>query len=792
MRNWTRTTGLLFLAAASVYSDPAIRVEVANAASPASSANPGETDVRLIEDTTAVANDATDPFAATAPTTVPAAPSSVSSSEVNLTDDGTVEIHVNEANLVEVLRMLSLQSQKNIVASKEVRGTVTANLYDVTVREALDAILHANGYAYREKGNFIYVYSVKEIQEMEKAERRPRTQLFRLYYTPAANAVNMIKPVLSPDAQVSVTTPASSGIEKGTDDMGGNEHATEDIIVVNDYPENLERVKAIIDEVDRRPQQILIEATILRAALKEDNALGVDFNFLGGVNFTDVVFNGAGQLVNGVVDSPVAYSEPTHSVGSGNNYTNNIQGGMKVGFVSSNVSVFLAALEGITDTTVLANPKVLTLNKQRGEITVGREDGYQTTTVTESASTQTVEFLKTGTRLVFRPYIGNDGYIRMEVHPEDSSGGLQTAANLPFKITTEVTANVMVRDGHTIVIGGLFRESSEISRAQTPFLGNLPLAGPLFRQQRDVTTREEVIILLTPHIIKDDAAYARASEEELANMEKLRVGTRRGMMPWGRERLAESWYDCAVQELAKENPSRKKALFYLNCATNLNPKFLEAMNLKQTLTGEQLSSVDNSSIRTFIKKQMLADARRREGDEPAEQVVPIEPATKPADEAPATQPVVDEDIAAEPRPQMTEAPATQPTTQPVAAADDVIVEPAEGMPEPLSQESEISVDEPAMTEPEFVALPDATEAHEMPEMVEAPKPVEAPEAVEAPELAEMPEAVEAEPMAEAPVMAEADETVEVEVVEVAPATQPAGTTTFVELPMEDEIPADGK
>ena len=85
-----------------------------------------------------------------------------------------------------------LQSQRNIVASKDVHGTVTANLYDVTVQEALDAILRANGYGYREKGNFVYVYTAKELAEMDKAERHMTTEVFRLYYTPASNAVTMI------------------------------------------------------------------------------------------------------------------------------------------------------------------------------------------------------------------------------------------------------------------------------------------------------------------------------------------------------------------------------------------------------------------------------------------------------------------------------------------------------------------------------------------------------------------------------------------------------------------------
>src|SRR5690606_11572140 len=407
------------------------------------------------------------------------------------------------ASLVEVLRMLSLQSQRNIIASKEVRGTVTANLYDVTVREALDAILHANGYAYREKGNFIYVYTVQELAEIEKAERKMNTEVFRLYYTPAANAVTMIKPVLSSTGQVAFTTAAASGIEEGGTDAGGNSHATEDILVITDYADNLDAVRRILKEIDTRPQQVLIEATILRATLTDDNALGVDINAVGGVDFSTVLAGTNGQINGGNFGGDVSVGDGyVIGGGTGNNFSSSVNGGMKLGFVNSDIAVFISALESITDTTVLANPKVLALNKQRGEVLVGREDGYITTTLTETAATQQVEFLQTGTRLIFRPFISRDGFIRLEIHPEDSTGGLN-AANLPFKSTTEVTSNVMVKDGHTIVIGGLFRESTSVTRSQIPVLGNLPLIGAAFRRQADVTEREEIIILLTPHIVKD-------------------------------------------------------------------------------------------------------------------------------------------------------------------------------------------------------------------------------------------------------------------------------------------------
>ncbi len=550
-----------------------------------------------------------EPTAEPAPEPVyPAAPAnraaSVTADDVRYSGPlGTVEIHVNDADVVEVLRMLSMQSQTNIIASRQVHGKVTASLYDVTVREALDAILASNGYAYREKGNFTYVYTAAELAQIQAAERKPETRVFRLFYTNAVNATNMIKPVLSPAGQVAVSEPAVGGLPTGAADTGGNSSTDQDMIVVTDYAENLDKIAAVLKEIDRRPQQILVEATILRASISDDNALGIDFNLVGGVDFTNI--KAAGGQITGTGDGTVVAGDTPRSIGTGNSFSSSVPGGLKAGIIGGDASVFVSALEGVTDTVILANPKVLALNKQRGEVFVGRDDGYKTTTVSETTSVQSVEFLKTGTRLLFRPFIADDGYIRMEVHPEDSDGGI-TAAELPFKVTTEVTSNIMVKDGHTIVIGGLFRDVSSTTKSQVPFFGNIPLAGALFRNQRDRTQREEVIILLTPHIVKDEIAYSDLSAEQLKAAEELRVGVRKGMMPWGRDRLAEGAYERAMTELAKPTPDRGRALFYLDAATNLNPKFLEAIQLKQDLTGRVVTSADNSSIRTFVSKSILA------------------------------------------------------------------------------------------------------------------------------------------------------------------------------------------
>jgi type IV pilus assembly protein PilQ len=624
MRKWNRTASLLFLAASAVYAGGAVQGIGTNVAIAASQDDTSSSNVRLMTapsvPSPATAQSATDGSVS------PAAPadaekgSSVTSSQVNVGPAGTVEIHVNDTKLVEVLRMLSMQSQKNIVATKEVTGTVTANLYNVTIPEALDAILTPNGFGYIEKDNFIFVYTKKQLDEMKKAQHKTKTEVFRLYYTSSTDAATLIKAVLSPDGKVQETVAAKTGIDSSATETGGNAHAGDDMLIVNDYPENLEKVRDVLKQIDKRPQQVLVEATMLAVNLTESNQLGVNFTVLGGVDFSTLSNVGSvgtgsglsqaltGGIAGGAANPAITQNAAANAVNDSGFIAGQAGGnGLQIGIVKNNVGMFISALEAVTNSTVLANPKVLVVNKQRGEVQVGSQIGYRdTTTQTETANTSSIKFLDTGIHLIFRPYIGDDGWMRLEVHPEDSSptsNGFDSGQ--PAKQTTQVTTNIMVKDGHTIVIGGLFRDTSAITKNQVPILGNLPLVGPLFRSQADSTQRQEIIILLTPHIIKDENAYADASAKMMDDVEKLRVGVRKGMMPWGRERLAESSYEKAVAEMNKVNPDRKKAIWYLNCATNLNPTFLEAINLKQKLTGHEVTDVDNSAIREFVRKQML-------------------------------------------------------------------------------------------------------------------------------------------------------------------------------------------
>ncbi len=540
-----------------------------------------------------------------------AKPAGEQSGPVKMTRPGTFEIHVQGADLRGVLQMLSTQGRKNIIATKEVAGEVTADLYGVTFDEALEAVLKSTGYVYVEKGNFIYVYTPEQLQEIRKAQRKVSVEVFHLSYVTAKDAKTLIEPVLSDQGAIALTPEAEMGIETSDTEAGGNSYATDDVLVVRDYKENIEKVRKIVQRLDVKPEQVLIEATILSAKLTEKNYLGIDMNTLAGIDFQSIGSatsnGGIGDMTTGGLESDALRGVRAGQVGT--DFSGIVpEGGVSIGFLSNDVSFFVRALESVTDVTVLANPKILVVNKQRGEVMVGNRDGYITTTITETTATQTVEFLETGTRLVVRPYVGKDGYVRMELHPEDSIGSVQVQGELalPSEETTEVTSNVMVRDGRTIVIGGLFREKTTTSRNQIPMLGDVPYLGAAFRGTKDETTRREIIVLITPHIIKQDAAEA-VGEQMKGNVYRYYIGSRKGVQWWARERIAQGYMRKARKAMRAGRP--QEALWYVDNALSLEPRMIQAVRLKERLT-EQAYWADefrHSSIKYLIKHIMMHD-----------------------------------------------------------------------------------------------------------------------------------------------------------------------------------------
>lgn len=511
---------------------------------------------------------------------------------VGVTPTGLLDVHVRDMAIGTLLELLSYQAQANIVTTTSVSGTISANLYGVSLEEALDAVLTPNHYAYRMCGKTAYVGTDEEIKAMQPP---PATRVFRLRYTAPAEAAAAVTSVLSENAIV-----IQSG---GEDDESGSStsktvsSAGTDYIIITDYADRLDVVEQLLAQIDRRPRQALIEATVLRATLNEGNQFGVDFTMLGGVDFQDV-----GGTSNASADLRTGQLPANDLQSTTFNVNTNFNGGMPgggftFGLVKDSVGGFIRALEDITDVVVVANPKLIALNKQQSEVIVGRRDGYVTTTVTETAAVQTVEFLETGTQIMFRPIINDDSTVRLSVHPKDSNGGL-TAANLPFEETTEAQAEVLVDDGETILIGGLFRERTVSTESQIPLLGDIPAAGLLFGNRSDQTVREEVIILLTVHVIDETQDEQDQYAELMEDIERIRVGSRRGLLGTGRERLAQAHFHEALKCL--EEGRVERALLNVRMTLHNQPKHLAAIKLEEQLLDERFWDDEGTRMRSFI------------------------------------------------------------------------------------------------------------------------------------------------------------------------------------------------
>ncbi|MEM9066349.1 MAG: secretin N-terminal domain-containing protein [Planctomycetota bacterium] len=522
---------------------------------------------------------------------------------INATEDEFfVELHVNDEDLANVLQMLSIQSQRNIIASNNVSATVTANLYGVTFYEALDAILHVNGFGYLERGSFIYVYTLDELQQIRNAQRQRVIEVIKLNYLTATDAAEFAAPMLSADGGQIKMNGATEDFSIPDDaPVGADTYAHDAVLVVYDYEENIDAIRSLIDQIDTRPAQVLVEATILQTNVTEANAFGVDFSIIANLDFEDFIglggplsttsglFDGVGEDANGNSIPLDPGNALQSSVGSN---VANIGGPatFQAGVLANNAAVFVRMLDEVSDTTILSNPKVLSLNRQPARVLVGRKVGFLSTTSTETSTTQTVEFLDTGTQLYFRPFITEDGMIRLELKPQVSEAVIReqtdatgAAVTIPDEITNEITANVLVRDGQTVVLGGLFRESTSLSRRQVPVLGDLPLIGGAFRGREDDVDKTEIVFMVTPSVVNDEV-LTDMGERGAEFADAARVGAREGLLPFSREkRTAQLLVEA---EDAARSGNTKKAMHKLRRAAAMDPTRAGLYVMQRDLGGE--------------------------------------------------------------------------------------------------------------------------------------------------------------------------------------------------------------
>jgi len=366
-----------------------------------------------------------------------------------------VTISVKNIEIKDLLEMFSRSRGLNIVCGEEVSGKVSLELHGVPFEKALQAAAAMVGCQAVKLDN---IYYVNKIFGNEENTIR-KVQAFRLDYAAPEEIEGVVRELLSETGKVTSYVPLRS-------------------VVVDDRPDVVERVETIVRNLDVPPRQVLIEARIMEARLSRDMHYGVDWSLLFSPG------KGHGEI------AVEGFTRPSDMSGEG----------LFMSWGKGDFVAAIEALEGVEELNTLAAPKLLAVDGTEAEIIIGGELGFRVVTTVENTIMQSVEFLQTGTQLKITPIIASDGNILMKVHPELSNGVIQE--DLPSKTTAEVTTDVLIKDGHTLFIGGLIRERREDVLKGIPLLKRIPVLGALFGRTVHSREKTELVTLITPRIVQ--------------------------------------------------------------------------------------------------------------------------------------------------------------------------------------------------------------------------------------------------------------------------------------------------
>lgn len=422
-----------------------------------------------------------------------------------------------------LLQVIADFTNFNVVTSDSVTGAVTLRLKDVPWDQALDIILQAKGLGMRKSGNVLWIAPKDEISAREKQELESkasieslesvRTQGFQMNYAKASDIAAQI---------------TASGSGSGTG--GGNsarilssrgsaiaEPRTNQLFVT-DVPAKLEQVQQLISKLDIPVRQVLIEARIVEADDRFGRSIGVR---LGGSDLRGVRGGDAGYSVGG--DNRVAFGGSYNAVSgttlesSGELNTVNTSfvnmpstgaGGFPaaafaVSLFSSAANRFLnleiSALEADGRGKIVSSPRVVTADQVKALIEQGTEFPYQTAT---SSGATAISFRKANLKLEVTPQITPEGNIILDVDVNKDSRGETTAAGIAIN-TKHVQTQVLVENGGTVVIGGIFELTEIDDTTKVPLLGDIPYVGNLFKNKSKTANKSELLIFITPRVISD-------------------------------------------------------------------------------------------------------------------------------------------------------------------------------------------------------------------------------------------------------------------------------------------------
>lgn len=453
----------------------------------------------------------------------------------------SVSLDLRDMDIVDVLKFLSLKGKFNIAVSKSIAGRVTLVMKEVTIGDALDIILKANALAYNRVNNIVYIMTAEEYLNSygKKFDDKTEVQILNLKYAKPSYVLaaldslksNVGKIVIDEDTGSVVLIDTKENLAKMIDVLGKMDRRTETVtyqlqyalakdlaaqlktkldaksvgsiqsddrsnqLVITAFPDRMQEVKEIIKQLDKPTKAVLIEVRILQVTLNPKYDYGINWS-----NPFAQATQGALRATNLLQSFPI--SSTVSSLGT--------LGSVTYGKVDPNmIQAEIQALKQVSNSRVIARPRLMVTNNEEANIHIGDTIPYVTSTTTGTGDTATVSeqinFIDVGIKLKVLPTINDDGYITMKVRPEISSRtkDVETPkkALIPQVNTTYVETNVIVKDEHTVIIGGLKQLTNKNSVQGLPHLMDAPIVGGLFRNQSKDYQDSEIVILLTPHIV---------------------------------------------------------------------------------------------------------------------------------------------------------------------------------------------------------------------------------------------------------------------------------------------------
>ena len=455
---------------------------------------------------------------------------------------GNITLDFSDADIRSVLKIISLKTGVNIVASPDVTGTVSIYLDDVPWEKALDVILSTYGFGYEKRANVISVAPLDKLTEQKRMEQelaqvQPTvTEVFQLHYLDALDAKKALEPLISPRGRITVLeATGKAGWEFGTEALSKRAVKERDrqsltkVLLITDIPPVIDEIKTVLKRVDVKPKQIMIEAKLLEVS--RDYLEDIGFEYSTQTVATDSIsdttvdaihdddYGMGGRMIQSSAGTALTPGIFNPSAASLTSDTAGLQLVLQK-LVGARFEVIFHALEEDVNANLLSAPRIMTLDNQEATILVGEKYPILTTTTSES-TTSTQESLDyyqdIGIQLNVVPQIAGEHKINMIIHPAVTSFTRTVGSNQYPRITTrEAETQVLINDGETIVIGGLIKDFNKSSDIGTPWLSKIPILGWFFNRDTTDIEKIELLIFITATIVDESGL----SDAEISFLEE--------------------------------------------------------------------------------------------------------------------------------------------------------------------------------------------------------------------------------------------------------------------------------